>query len=1040
MTGSVASPKATGGAGVVFEYRMAAVLLARLAAGGHTPIGVELPIHRIGLQQMMNGYDFDDIVVCAAADGPCVQMQVKTRLDIQGRDPHFIKVLASAARAVESNSQGFDEGRLRLALVCSSGSGLQELRELIMMTAASDCESLRKLLSISDSRYRNRHAQVVTAMSAARPDISQDQVELLVHRVLSNLLVWLVEPHPGGREVRAALDLLSGVLPTDGGTTAASVFSHLCQLAQEYGPRAGQIDAAMVRRDLRAQFGIHLGRPGPRPVQDAGANLAEVSQLPRRVVNFMGREAELDLLVGHANGSHKNLGHSNFVAAITGMPGIGKTSLATEAGHRLVTAYPDAQLYADLRGMNDHPLDPSEVLARFLRALGVSEAETAGDLDERSALFRSAISQRRVLIVLDNAASASQVEPLLPGAGSNCTLITSRQVLTDITTHCGLALDVLSEDEALDYLVAASRRPQMRLDPWLPQVARLCGFLPLALRIVASSLAGRRNWSPRFVAAELREESERLNELSAGESGVRASISLSYRRMPSATRRAFRLLAVVPDAMVPVPVAMAVMDLERRPARRMLDQISGLSLLDSSEHEKVYRFHDLIRLYALERLGEEEHQTMIAEAEVRLMTSVLERTRICGRSLIGATNFVTADQAIHYPAMDSALEWIDHHWTLITGVLRLASSRGYKHDTLVAMAELERYIEMRDLWSAWLDLIPKDEKGEPSPVAWLLRATTHIRLRNVEGALEAERRLSLVIDTWEEGGARAEVLVVRGNALRLARRSEEARECFQQALDLNQKIKSTAKQAVCMHNIGATYQDVGRYDIAVKYYREELAVQRKLKDRWQQAWTLNSMGCSLSLMGENEAAAKAHREALAIVIPLHADRLISQCLHDLGQSLSRDDFPVEAINCHMADVMVSIRLGDNRGTAMALLAVAALTRDKEGVGDAYIEQAVRFAQASSDPDTLASALLLRGEICYAVDKTRARADISTALTLMTEQGTPRRRGQLLTMAGMIKDLSVEERRTHLQTAIDLFDALADSHDRESAELVLKSLT
>ena len=230
--------------------------------------------------------------------------------------------------------------------------------------------------------------------------------------------------------------------------------------------------------------------------------------------------------------------------------GVGKTTLAVHAAHQLRTQFPDGQLYVNLRGVEAQALDPPEVLGRFLRALGVEGHSIPDDVDERADLYRSLMADRRALVLLDNAADEAQVRPLLPAGAGNAVLVTSRTRLTGLAGAEVIDLDVLPPEQAVELLGKIAGAHRIAREPAAAQViAALCGYLPLALRIAGARLAAKPHWRLQRLAHRLAEQQRRLDELTAGDLEVRASVGLSYHGLGEREQRAFRLLGLleVPD-------------------------------------------------------------------------------------------------------------------------------------------------------------------------------------------------------------------------------------------------------------------------------------------------------------------------------------------------------------------------------------------------------------------------------------------------------------------------------------------------------------
>ncbi|MET8989368.1 hypothetical protein ABZW49_28295 [Nonomuraea wenchangensis] len=250
---------------MIFEYRLAAVLLSRMLRGAHVPIGIQLPIQRVGLQQRIAGHAFDDIVVGTdtTGQGPAIEIQVKKRLPITGGNPEFVKVMATAIEACRSHAQELKDGRLLLGLAAGDPVGdLEALAELTSMARAHpDAVSFSQLLSegVTRASLRTRHDHVVTGVSTAAATDDRFEAEALTHQILSALHVWPVQVGRDGRDWRAELDLIAD-LAAAAGQPADNVLGRLYDLAQEAGPRAGDLDQHMICAELLRRYGLDLSQ------------------------------------------------------------------------------------------------------------------------------------------------------------------------------------------------------------------------------------------------------------------------------------------------------------------------------------------------------------------------------------------------------------------------------------------------------------------------------------------------------------------------------------------------------------------------------------------------------------------------------------------------------------------------------------------------------------------------------------------------------------------------------------------------------------
>lgn len=349
-------------------------------------------------------------------------------------------------------------------------------------------------------------------------------------------------------------------------------------------------------------------------------------QLPAEFTGFVGREEErrqiIDLLTHRADQGVR-------IALISGAAGIGKTSLAVHVGQDVQGQFTDGQLYADLRGHAHIPaLEPTQVLTRFLTALGVPDQRMPADLDSLVSLYRTTLATRRVLLVLDNAASAQQVRPLLPNSPNCSVLITSRTELRGLTALQGakpFRLDVLSSEHAQQLLTTAIGRRRAAADPEaVAELARLCGHLPLALGIVGVNLAAQANRSVSAFVAELR-NGDRLRSFEIegdGEATVRSALDLSHASLHPASASMFCLLGLMPSPSFTIDAAAALAGIPRGQAERELRRLDVANLIRVQDDGR-YQIHDLIRLYAIGKIGEEPQSTR-DQARRRLHTYYLK--------------------------------------------------------------------------------------------------------------------------------------------------------------------------------------------------------------------------------------------------------------------------------------------------------------------------------------------------------------------------------------------------------------------------------
>ena len=410
------------------------------------------------------------------------------------------------------------------------------------------------------------------------------------------------------------------------------------------------------------------------------------AQLPHDVLGFTGREPELAALDSLAADRENP---AVVISAIDGTAGIGKTALAVHFAHRAAAAFPDGQLFVNLRGFDPDqpPLAPGDVLPGFLRGLGADPSQLPADPDELAAMYRSMLSGRRVLIVLDNAANAEQIRPLLPGTAGCLAIVTSRNRLSGLVARDGaqrLTLDVLTPDAAVSLIAQIAGRERAAADPvTVGKLAQLCGWLPLALRITADRAATHRHLTMTDLVEELALEHDRLDALSADEktTQVRAVFSWSYQALPPGPARAFRLLSLHPGPDISAQAAAALLDAAVPETRQLLETLTGGHLLEETGRDR-YRFHDLVRVYAAECSQISEPEPDRVAAVRRLLTWYLHTADAFFRTFNPDNRHVPLDppppvcRPPVFTTHHQAADWAQGELANLMPIVRLAAMAG----------------------------------------------------------------------------------------------------------------------------------------------------------------------------------------------------------------------------------------------------------------------------------------------------------------------------------------------------------------------------
>lgn len=663
------------------------------------------------------------------------------------------------------------------------------------------------------------------------------------------------------------------------------------------GRRAEALTAYQrARGTLVEDLGLEPGRPlrdlhaailaedddlaAPHRVEPRQAERVTPAQLPADIAAFTGRAeacAELDGLLP-AGGSHLPL------VVLTGIAGSGKTALAVHWAHRARRLFPDGQLYVDLRGYSaGTPLRPLEVLTRFLVALGVPPARVPSDVDDATAMFRSQLADRRVLVLLDNANHPDQVRPLLPNGPGCFVLATSRDHLAGLLARDGavrLALDSLTPGEAqtlLTRLVGADRAG--REPGALTRLAELCGYLPLALRIAAANLVVE---PAETIAGHTdRLAADRLGTLRVADdqhAAVRIAFDHSYAALPEAARRLFRLLGLVPGPHFTTRTAAALANLPVTQAASLLDRLAAAHLLDEHTQGR-YSFHDLLRDYAAGRAVTGESAPDRDAAIARLHEHYLHGVNAAAGRLYPHVLRLpeqpdTTRPAIRLDDHRQASAWLDAERPNLVAAVPHAADHGFTELAWRLADALRGYLYLRMHTEDWrraalAGLAAARAGGDAAAqaAAHASLATLHwAQGRHQEAIDQFTDALSLARRAgWTEGGSAA--LGNLGNLNWALGRLEAAAEHYAMAIDLYRRTGQPAGEATALGNLGLVHLGQGRLDLAVTRCTEALALHRNAGSRSGEARTMTHLG---------ETYLALHRHDEAIVVLTDALRLLRQ--------------------------------------------------------------------------------------------------------------------------------------------------------------------
>ena len=629
-----------------------------------------------------------------------------------------------------------------------------------------------------------------------------------------------------------------------------------------------------------------------------GPPLPPVAQLPADIPDFTGRADHLqrlrDLLAGPRRPDSPG---AVVVAAVIGAGGLGKTTLAVHAAHLLRGHYPDGQLYANLQGASPRPATPGDVLARFLRDLGMDPARIPADEEGRAAQYRSQLTGRRLLIVLDDAKDAAHVRPLLPGSSSCAVLVTTRNRMPDLAGSRFVDLDMLQPDEARNMFAGIIGASRAEAEPEATEeVLAACAGLPLAIRIAGARLTARSNWSVRTIATRLSDERRRLDWLQTGDLAVRACFEVSFTSLPGPEpdgvdpAHAFRLLGLWQGTSIGLPAAAALIGQPEDAVADALEVLVDAQLLQAPGPDR-YRFHDLLKTYAADRALAEEPQAGRDDA-VRRILAWYVRTVDAVAQLVSPYRYriplpdpEPAGRPLIFDRAEQALNWCETERANLVAATRQAALTGQHEFAWQLPVAALSFFNRRTYWADWVE--------------------TH--------------RIALA-SARSTGDQRAEALVLNNLGMGYARqgRDEEAADCFRQALEIRRELGDLPGEAQTASNMADTYSRMGRGDEALDLLKRALAINRQLGHRYGEGVALNNLGEAYLALRRIDEAIGALGQAQEIFASIGDVRGAGYALTNLGAAHREAGRVDAATDCLQRALDLRRELGDQLGEAQTL--------------------------------------------------------------------------------------------------------------------------
>ncbi|MET8756996.1 BTAD domain-containing putative transcriptional regulator [Lentzea sp. NPDC004782] len=812
---------------------------------------------------------------------------------------------------------------------------------LRLPSGSSDVAQFRAHLDEA-GRLRSQPAEAIAAFDAALGlwrGIALDGVPgpfAAVERArLAELRLTAVEQRAAlmlsvGRETEVAGELTTLV-------TAHPLRERLHGLLMSALYRGGrQAEALAVYTDLRRLLIEELGiEPGPElrqlheqllvgrhdPQPEPAAPVLVPVQLPHEIRDFTGRAKELAKLseiVPHD--------HSPVLVAITGTGGIGKTALAVRFAHQVASRFPDGQLHVDLRGFDasSPPVQPAAALHQLLQSLGVPAERIPDDLPAKSALYRSVLAGKRVLVLLDNARLPEQVRPLLPGRSSSMVLVTSRNHLGGLVARDGahsVTLSTLTRDEALALLSSAVGPDRVAAEPEAAaKLVELCGHLPLAVRIAAERVVTRPHLTLADLAGDLADERDRLNVLATGDdedTAVRAAFSWSYLALKPDAARMFRLIGLHPGAEISLDAVAALTGVSAARARTLLDVLAGGHMLEEVARGR-FRLHDLLRLYATELSATEESAEGRSEAISRLLRWYRDTANAAGTVIAPPDHpsfllppLSTQDFTSH----DEAFTWCRTESSNLLAVSRLAEE-------------------------------------EHSPEAWRIP----VALWNyfiVSSALDEWTRTYRVAEraAARDGNQVARAWAVHGQGLAAFRgqRFADALELFDRALSIRRAIDDRLGAAWSLTGLGMAYGGLRQFDLAVDRFGEALDGHAEAGSWFGLGGTRLFLSDILRLAGQYEASLDSARTAFELMDSHDAVHGKAMALVSIGWAQLKLGQRVESRDSFRHALEFLRVLGDRKSLAEALHGLGEVSSGQPEVARTHLLEALAIYEDYDHP-------------------------------------------------------------------------------------------
>lgn len=796
----------------------------------------------------------------------------------------------------------------------------------------------------------------------------QLELELGRHHALVGELSELVKEHPL-REVLRAQHMVA-LYRSARQVEALESFQEARQtLTRELGLEPGERLCALQRAILTKDSALDLSRDAESLLSAGGTDSEAVPyQLPAAIADFTGRERLFNRLIGLLSAPDRPDEPRYLpVVSLNGKGGVGKTALALHVAHAVRHLYPDGQLFLQLHGADGQPTSPMNLMASVLRSLSLPTIALPEDQAERTAVYRSRLGGRRVLIILDDAYSVGQIMALIPGCPSCAMIVTSRNPLSGLAGARHFEVDDLDDASSVELLGRVIGPERMQAEPTAAlELVRLCGCLPLAVRIVAAKLAAKHHWTISHMIQRMTDEARRLDELALSGVGIRATLATSYSSLSEPARRLFQRLSLLGTTDFAPWVSAPLLDMNMEAANDLLEELIEARLVEvrlGEGRSSRFQLHDLVRIYARERLAAEELPAERAAALRRLLSCWLSLAAEAHRRAYGG------DYAVLHGSAD--------RWTL----------PGRVHDQLLGSPMAWFRTERAGLVQA----VTQAAQMGLDELCWDLAVTAVTQFESEYQAEDWQKTHDLALEaTRRAGNIRGEAAVLCSlGSLALNDRIGEAPSHFTLALRAFEQLGDTHGRTLALAGLAFADRLGGRCEQALARYREALAGYQEVGDLVGEVDALTNMAQIQIDRDQYDDAWRLLDQALSCCRLLNAPRITAQTEHRLGEFYLRTGDLWRAERSFQSVLEVVRNQGDvvGEGYVLADLGVIWTRRGHYELAEAELSAALAKSRRMTSNLVHGRVLLAFAELYLArAEPQRAVPLAGEALVIFSERG------------------------------------------------------